>query len=103
MNGAVGTLASNARTASISIAVDNSKGPFGSIVEIPIILADVGLSHAAAKVFGVRRAMEENCDWVFFLEASDLLFVDVFKLDFPIIESISNKGSSSKVKPINKK
>jgi 2-polyprenyl-3-methyl-5-hydroxy-6-metoxy-1,4-benzoquinol methylase len=64
---------------SIDIAVQNSSGPFSSIVKIPIFDLEAKLGRSAARNLGIDKAAEEGCDWIFFLDADDVILDNAFE------------------------
>ena len=66
-------------SASIQLAMQTSLGPFSSIESIPIFDPECNLTIAEGKGVGLQKALELGCDWVFFLDPTDVIFVDVFQ------------------------
>jgi glycosyltransferase involved in cell wall biosynthesis len=64
---------------SISIAAQNDLGPFSSIELFPIYDLDGEFGRSTARNIGVDAANEAACDWIFFIDADDLMFEDCFK------------------------
>ena len=64
---------------SVDLAVKNSMGPFTSVVKIPVYDLEGKSGRSAARNLGIEKANELGCDWIFFLDADDLMFDDAFK------------------------
>ena len=64
---------------SIDIAVQNSPGPFSSIVKLPVFDLEGKLGRSTARNIGIDRAEEIGCDWIFFLDADDVMLESAFK------------------------
>lgn len=65
--------------ASIELAIENSLGPFSEIFLIPIHTSSDQNRRSEARNSGINEAIGLDCDWVFFLESPDILFVDAFR------------------------
>ena len=64
---------------SIEIAAQNNLGPFESIERIPVYDLEGKLGRSAARNIGIGLAEDMGCDWIFFLDADDLMAEDAFK------------------------
>ena len=64
---------------SIEIAVRKGHGPFDAIELFPVYDLNGELGRSKARNLGVERAHAAGCNWVFFLDADDLLFDEAFK------------------------
>jgi FkbM family methyltransferase len=65
---------------SVSAAIQHSQGPFSEISTIAINDTSGAIGRSAARNEAVRRAKAANIEWLFFLDADDLLFVNAFDL-----------------------
>jgi FkbM family methyltransferase len=70
---------------SVSSAIQHSLGPFSEISTISINDTTGAMGRSAARNEAVRRAKAANFDWLFFLDADDLLFVNAFDLIKPYV------------------
>mgnify|MGYP003865812857 CR=1 FL=1 len=64
---------------SINQAIAHSKGPFSDIFFFPIDDSEAKLGRSAARNIAVQQLLHEDFDWVFFLDADDLLLPTTFK------------------------
>ena len=64
---------------SIEIAIRKGQGPFDAVELFPVYDLNGELGRSKARNLGVERAHAAGCDWVFFLDADDLLFDEAFK------------------------
>jgi glycosyltransferase involved in cell wall biosynthesis len=64
--------------ASVSRAVAHSKGPFSAIGHLPVDDTAARLGRSAGRNQGVRAAAAAGSDWIFFLDADDLLLPPAF-------------------------
>lgn len=65
--------------ASIANAIASSMGPFTSVLTIPVRNLERERSWSDVFNRGVEQAVDSDCEWIFYLDAGDLLFVDAFK------------------------
>jgi FkbM family methyltransferase len=65
---------------SVHAAIKYSKGPFDEISAIVIDDTSGSMGRSAARNEGVRRANSAHVQWLFFLDADDLLFTNAFDL-----------------------
>jgi glycosyltransferase involved in cell wall biosynthesis len=65
---------------SIHAAIRHSKGPFSDITTIVIDDTAGKIGRSAARNEGIRRARSANTEWLFFLDADDLLCSNAFGL-----------------------
>lgn len=65
---------------SVVAAVRHSPGPFSEIVHRPVDDTRGSMGRSAARNKAVMEAYSEGIDWVFFLDADDLLLPDAFSL-----------------------
>jgi len=65
---------------SIQAAIQHSKGPFNEIIIISIDDTSGVKGRSAARNEAVKRAKAGNIEWLFFLDADDLLFINAFDL-----------------------
>ena len=64
---------------SIEVAARNDAGPFEEIELFPVHDLEGKLGRSKARNLGVEAAHAAECDWIFFLDADDLMFEDAFK------------------------
>ena len=64
---------------SIEYAINLDPGPFTDIKPMPIFDTAGELGRSRARNMGVAQAQAENFDWIFFLDADDLLFGGAFE------------------------
>ena len=64
---------------SIEIAARKSQGPFDAIELFPVYDLKGELGRSKARNLGVERAHAAGCDWIFFLDADDLMFEEAFR------------------------
>jgi glycosyltransferase involved in cell wall biosynthesis len=64
---------------SINLAISHGKGPFEKIECIPVFDLEGSIGRSEARNIGVELAWKEQYDWIFFLDADDLLFDGVFE------------------------
>jgi hypothetical protein len=58
---------------SVQAAIQHSKGPFHDILTIVIDDTSGGKGRSAARNEAVKRAKSANIEWLFFLDADDLI------------------------------
>ena len=63
---------------SVDMATRFKKGPFNEIGHFPIYDLDGEVGRSASRNFGVKKAFESGYDWIFFLDADDIMFEDAF-------------------------
>ena len=63
---------------SIQAAIKHSQGPFNDISIIRIDDTSGAKGRSASRNEAVKRAKAANFEWLFFLDADDLLFVNAF-------------------------
>jgi len=63
---------------SIEIAIRRSQGPFDAVELFPVHDLKGELGRSKARNLGVEQAHAAGCDWVFFLDADDLMFDEAF-------------------------
>ena len=56
----------------------NSKRAVQEIGHFPIYDLDGEVGRSASRNFGVKKAFESGYDWLFFLDADDIMFEDAF-------------------------
>ena len=66
-------------SASIQLATQTSLGPFSSVEAIQVFDSERNINIEKGKEIGLTKALSLGCDWVFFLEPTDIMFVDAFK------------------------
>ena len=66
-------------SASIQLAIQTSSGPFRFVETIPIFDPYCNFTVAKGRDVGLQKALELGCDWVFFLDPTDVVFVDAFQ------------------------
>lgn len=64
---------------SIEIAARKSQGPFDAIELFPVYDLKGELGRSKARNLGVESAHAAGCDWIFFLDADDLMFEEAFR------------------------
>lgn len=64
---------------SIQFATERGMGPFSSVELFPIDDQRAQLGRSRARNLGVKQAEDAGCDWIFFLDADDLMFEDAFE------------------------
>ena len=70
---------------SVKHAIAQNSGPFSLIELMPIYDLEGKEGRSNSRNIGVAKALAENFDWIFFLDADDLLFGEAFKGLEPII------------------
>jgi FkbM family methyltransferase len=65
---------------SVQAAIQQSQGPFSEISIIVVDDTSGAIGRSAARNEGVRRAKSAKIEWLFFLDADDLLFANAFDL-----------------------
>jgi SAM-dependent methyltransferase len=63
---------------SIKLAIENDAGPFNQIDCIPIYDVDGSMGRSKARNVGVKQANSAGYEWVFFLDADDILYDEAF-------------------------
>ena len=71
---------------SIEHAINLDPGPFTDIKSMPIFDTAGELGRSRARNMGVAQAQAENFDWIFFLDADDLLFGGAFEAVQPYLK-----------------
>ena len=71
---------------SIERGVDKSIGRFSEVICVPIWDLKAELGRSRARNQGIARARELGCDWIFFLDADDLLHIDALQVVGPYID-----------------
>ena len=74
-------------SASIDAAIKKGTGAFKNVEKIPVYDLHGEIGRSAARNKGIRLAAHLNCDWVFFLDADDLLFDEAFIGTAPYLEN----------------
>ena len=64
---------------SIDLAARHGLGPFTTIIKVPIYDLQGGSGRSAARNLGIETANGLGCDWIFFLDADDLMVADAFE------------------------
>jgi len=64
--------------ASVRAAAEQGRGPFSEILELPVDDTQAKLGRSRARNLAVSQARERGADWLFFLDADDLLMPDAF-------------------------
>jgi len=64
--------------ASIRAAAEQGRGPFSEILELPVDDTQAKLGRSKARNLAVQQAVERGAEWLFFLDADDLLMPDAF-------------------------
>jgi len=64
---------------SIVRAINHSKGPFSDIFFFPVDDTQAKLGRSAARNLAVQKLLTEGIDWIFFLDADDLLLPTIFE------------------------
>ena len=65
---------------SVEAAIQHSQGPFNEITIISIDDTSGAKGRSASRNEAVRRAKSANIEWLYFLDADDLLFSNAFAL-----------------------
>jgi len=65
--------------ASVENAISFSKGPFSKIVHCPVDDTHGNLGRSAARNSEVVKAVSGGAEWLFFLDADDILLKDAFE------------------------
>lgn len=73
-------------SASIDAAIAHNKGLFTHIEKIAIPDVNGKLGRSAARNLGIKTACELQLDWIFFLDADDLLLDHAFERVAPFLE-----------------
>ncbi|WP_101759939.1 glycosyltransferase [Oceanicoccus sp. KOV_DT_Chl] len=72
---------------SVEEAFKNSRGEFSSIELVSIDDTQAKLGRSTARNNGVKKASKLGCDWIFFLDADDLMLPNAFKDVSPYLAS----------------
>lgn len=64
---------------SLKSACETNSGPFAKIMPIRINDLEGNSGRSFARNFGVRQAEEMGCDWIFFLDADDVMCPNAFE------------------------
>ena len=64
---------------SIDDAWMHDKGPFTSILKIALPDEDGNIGRSARRNYGIEIAIKNQCEWIFFLDADDLMYPEAFK------------------------
>jgi len=70
---------------SIQAAVDQNKGPFEEVVLLPVDDLEGKLGRSAARNIGIQEAAKRECEWLFFLDADDIMLADTFSVITPYL------------------
>lgn len=70
---------------SIQAAMAQDKGPFEEIVLLPVDDLEGKQGRSTARNMGVKMAVEKGIDWIFFLDADDVLLADAFSVITPYL------------------
>lgn len=65
---------------SVKAAIQHSRGPFSEITIIAINDTSGAMGRSAARNEAVRRAKSADIEWLFFIDADDLCFINTFDL-----------------------
>lgn len=85
---------------SIRLAYTTSPGPFEDVLTISIDDTAGEIGRSAARNEAVKRAAADHVDWLFFLDADDLLLPEAFKTITPYIGAYDAIwGSIAEMKP----
>jgi len=79
-------LAEEAR-ASVQAACETSLGPFSEISFVPLLDTEGKFGRSRRRNDGIRYAMANGFDWIFFLDADDLLLRDAFASVAPYVNT----------------
>ena len=71
--------------ASVAAAWRHSHGPFSALSYVAVDDGDGGLGRSRARNIGIERALQEGADWLFFLDADDLMVEGAFAAVAPFI------------------
>ena len=71
---------------SIRESIAKGKGCFSDIIPIRIDDLDGRLGRSRARNIGIKKATEHNVEWIFFLDADDLMAPSAFKYVSPYLE-----------------
>ena len=63
---------------SVDIARQFNKGPFKEIEHFPVYDLAGEVGRSASRNSGVKTAVDSGYDWIFFLDADDIMFEDAF-------------------------
>ena len=72
--------------ASIEKSFADKKGNFSEIMPIMIDDLDGRLGRSRARNIGIKMAAEQNADWIFFLDADDVMAPSAFEYLSPYLE-----------------
>ena len=71
---------------SIERAIDQSVGHFSEAICLPVWDLDAELGRSRARNMGIATAREMGCEWIFFVDADDLLNVNAFQEVGPYLD-----------------
>jgi hypothetical protein len=71
---------------SIEHAISSNSGAFTQIKPMPVFDTAGELGRSRARNMGVAQALAEDFDWIFFLDADDLMFGDAFEAVQPYLK-----------------
>jgi glycosyltransferase involved in cell wall biosynthesis len=72
-------LASQASKLSVELAIQQGMGPFDEILFCPVDDTEGKLGRSRARNEGITAASQAGCEWLYFLDADDLMFADAFQ------------------------
>jgi tetratricopeptide (TPR) repeat protein len=72
---------------SVKTSFAGKKGNFSGIIPIRIDDPEGKLGRSKARNIGIRKAAEQNADWIFFLDADDIMAPSAFEYVSPYIEA----------------
>jgi tetratricopeptide (TPR) repeat protein len=85
---------------SIDKSFANTKGRFSEIITIRIDDPEGRLGRSRARNLGIRKAAEHNVDWIFFIDADDLMSLSAFEYVSPYLDAYD--GIWGSIWPIEK-
>jgi tetratricopeptide (TPR) repeat protein len=71
---------------SVETSFAGKKGIFSEIIPIRIDDPEGKLGRSKARNIGIRKAVEQNADWIFFLDANDIMAPSAFDYVSPYVE-----------------
>jgi tetratricopeptide (TPR) repeat protein len=72
---------------SVETSFAEKKGNFSGIIPIRVDDPEGKLGRSKARNIGIRKAVEQNADWIFFLDADDIMALSAFEYVSPYMET----------------